>query len=147
MADNVRIQLKITAPTDYGSANTLTNGLQYVSSGTRAVHKFEADFTKTIDPAVFPEVVSLQVNPTTISNQTQYTGYSDGDLVIFSNPSTNSAIILSVDDGTFPPTQFCRIGPGECTFIIAKAGAPSKYYAQAETETTTLNIIRFESVQ
>ena len=146
MADNVRIQLKITAPTDFGSANTLTNGLQYVTSGSKAVHKFEADFTKTIDPAVFPEVVSLQVNPTP-STQTEYTGYSDGDLLIFSNPSTDSAVILSVDDGAFPPTQFCRIGPGECTFLMAEAGAPTKYYAQAETETTTLNVIRFESVQ
>ena len=146
MADNVRIQLKITAPTSFVSANTLTNGLQYVTSGSKAVHKFEADFTKTIDPAVFPEVVSLQVNPTP-STQTEYTGYSDGDLLIFSNPSTNSAVILSVDDGAFPPTQFCRIGPGECTFIMAEAGAPTKYYAQAETETTTLNVIRFESVQ
>jgi len=146
MADNVRIQLKITAPTNFGSANTSTNGLQYVASGSKAVHKFEADFTKTIDPAVFPEVVSLQVNPTP-STQTEYTGYSDGDLLIFSNPSTNSAVILSVDDGSFPPTQFCRIGPGECTFLMAEAGAPTKYYAQAETETTTLNVIRFESVQ
>ena len=146
MADNVRIQLKITAPTNFGSANTSTNGLQYVASGSKAVHRFEADFTKTIDPAVFPEVVSLQVNPTP-STQTEYTGYSDGDLLIFSNPSTNSAVILSVDDGAFPPTQFCRIGPGECTFIMAEAGAPAKYYAQAETETTTLNVIRFESVQ
>jgi hypothetical protein len=146
MADNVRIQLKITAPTNFGSANTSTNDLQYVTSGSKAVHKFEADFTKTIDPAVFPEVVSLQVNPTP-STQTEYTGYSDGDLLIFSNPSTNSAVILSVDDGSFPPTQFCRIGPGECTFLMAEAGAPTKYYAQAETETTTLNVIRFESVQ
>jgi len=146
MADNVRIQLKITAPTSVGSVNTSTNDLQYVTSGAKSVHKFEADFTKTIDPAVFPEVVSLQVNPTP-STQTEYTGYSDGDLLIFSNPSTNSAIILSVDDGAFPPTQFCRIGPGECTFLMAEAGAPTKYYAQAETETTTLNVIRFESVQ
>ena len=146
MADNVRIQLKITAPTSVGSVNTSTNDLQYVTSGAKSVHKFEADFTKTIDPAVFPEVVSLQVNPTP-STQTEYTGYSDGDLLIFSNPSTDSAVILSVDDGGFPPTQFCRIGPGECTFLMAEAGAPSKYYAQAETVTTTLNVIRFESVQ
>lgn len=145
MADTVRIQLKITAPTDYSPSNTSVAGLQTITSGTRVVYKFESDFTKTIDPAVFPEVLSVQVSPSP-SATGEYTGYSDGDLLIFSNPATEGAVKLFVDDGGFPPTQFCIIGPGESTFIIAKSGTPPKYYYQAETVATTLNIIRFESV-